>query len=207
MALILVLLAAAVVVPGVLATALDCATQACLFVPVALKPAGGSSTQNPTVPPKPTSTPTLLPTATLRPSTTPTRTMTPTSTATASPTRTATATATPTLPPPSFVDCGTPPLNPAIAPNYPVRIMAINKGVGTTGESVTLRNMSLAPVSLSGWHMCSITGGQEHPISGSLAPGETKSFTNPGSPIWNNSSSDPGALYNASGQLVSYWYD
>jgi hypothetical protein len=55
--------------------------------------------------------------------------------------------------------------------------------------------------------MCSITGNQHHPISGTLAPGETKTFVNTGGPIWNNSASDPGALYNKNGQLVSYYPD
>jgi hypothetical protein len=97
------------------------------------------------------------------------------------------------------VSCDTPP-NAASAPNYPIRIVSINK----VGETVTLQNVSTSSINLSGWKMCSITGGQQHPISGSLAAGETKVFTNSGGPIWNNASPDPGALYNPNGQLVSY---
>lgn len=209
---VLAVLIALLVAGGALAAAPDCSINRCVYVPLARKPDDGSPapTQKPTVPPKETATATHTPTHTLTPthtptaSTTPTRTTTPTTTATASPTRTATATATPTLPPPSFVSCGTPPSNPAIAPNYPVRIVAINKGIGTTGESVTLQNVSGSAISLTGWIMCSITGNQQHPIGGSLAAGETKVFPNTGGPIWNNSSPDPGALYNPSGQLVSY---
>lgn len=108
-------------------------------------------------------------------------------------------TVTPTLPPPTFVNCATPP-NAASAPNYPVTIVAINKAA----ETVTLQNVSASSVNLSGWTMCSITGGQTHPISGSLAPGESRVFTNPSGQIWNNSLPDPGALYTPEGRLASY---
>jgi hypothetical protein len=106
------------------------------------------------------------------------------------------------LPPPSFNNCQADP-NAASAPNYPIKIVTVDKGA----ETVRLQNVSPDAVNLDGWKMCSITGNQLHEgIGGSLAPGETKDFphTNPGN-IWNNSSSDPGALYNANGQLVSYW--
>lgn len=213
-----------------LAAAPDCSTTICVFVPLALKPPSGAPepTQAPTPPAKNTATPTLTPTVTATsgptftptstatatatptqtptPSATATATRTPSATATASPTRTPSATATPTLPPPSFVSCDTLP-NAASAPDYPVQIVDINKGVGSSGESVTLQNVSTATVSLSGWKMCSVTGGQQHPVSGSLAPGQTRVFANTGGPIWNNSSSDPGALYNQNGQLVSYYPD
>lgn len=125
-------------------------------------------------------------------------------TATASPTATngPAPTATPTLPPPDFIRCDIVG-NPSRAPNYPVRIVGIDKA----GETVTLRNVSAQAVSLEGWRMCSVTGSQTHPISGSLAAGETKTFPGPGAPIWNNSSSDPGALWNPAGSLISYWPD
>ena len=196
-----------------LAAAPDCTATRCVFVPLALKPASGAPepTQKPTAPPKdtvtpthtptvtPTSGPTFTPTQTQTPSSTPTPTNTPTITFTPSPTRTPVPTATPTLPPPSFVSCDTPP-NAASAPNYPVRIVSINK----SAETVTLQNVSTGAINLSGWKMCSITGNQQHPISGSLAAGETKVFPNNGGAIWNNGSPDPGALYNPNGQLVSY---
>lgn len=178
----------------------DCATQPCAFLPYVQKAAspGGAPTPGTTATP----TATLAPTGGAAPSTpapapsTPTATGTPTSGA---------ATSTPTLPPPSFVSCDTAP-NAASAPNYPVKITNINKGTGSTGESVTLQNRSSVSVNITGWIMCSVTGGQRHPgISGTLAPGETKVFPNTGGPIWNNASSDPGALYNAAGQLVSYF--
>ena len=69
---------------------------------------------------------------------------------------------------------------------------------------MTLQNISGDAIDLTGWHMCSITGNQEHPIGGTLSPGQTTTFLNTGGPIWNNASSDPGALYNPGGQLVSY---
>lgn len=53
--------------------------------------------------------------------------------------------------------------------------------------------------------MCSITGNQEHPIGGPIGPGETRTFSGPAGNIWNNSDSDPGALYDPEERLVSYW--
>jgi hypothetical protein len=81
--------------------------------------------------------------------------------------------------------------------------MAIDK----RGETVTLKNVSGEVVDLNGWHMCSIKGNQEHPIGGTLAAGETKTFNGPQDTIWNNGGQDDGSLYNAQGQLVSYWHD
>jgi hypothetical protein len=106
------------------------------------------------------------------------------------------------LPAPSFNACQEDP-NPSAAPDYPVQIVGINKQV----EVVILKNVSPNAVDLTGWHMCSIKGNQEHPISGTLAPGEQKSFDSSTGPIWNNSEQDNGSLYNAQGQLVSYWRD
>ena len=82
-------------------------------------------------------------------------------------------------------------------------IIAINK----IAETVTLRNTSGASLSLDSWVMCSIRGSQQHPVGGPLAPGETKIFPGPPGNIWSNSSSDPGALYDPQGRLVSYWPD
>lgn len=177
----------------------DCTAQHCVFLPL-LRKAGMPPTATPTASATPTNTPTSTRTPT--PSVTPTRTATPTRTLT--PTRTATAapTSTPTLPPPSYTNCQADP-HPEAAPDYPVRIVNIDK----VAEVVTLKNVSLGAIDLAGWNMCSITGNQHHPISGSLAPGQQKDFPNTGGPIWNNASSDPGALYNQSGQLVSYWFD
>jgi hypothetical protein len=159
-------------------------------------------------------TPTASVTRTATTTVTATSTATATTTATSgpgSPTATATRTSTtvapsptPTLPPPSFVSCATPPANPGSAPNYPLLIASIDK----SAETVTLRNTTTgATISLSGWQMCSITGGQNHPISGSLAPGESRIFPNNGGLIWNNLTSDPGALYDPEGRLISYFAD
>jgi hypothetical protein len=131
--------------------------------------------------------PTLTPTTTIIPTTIPTATIGPTST--------------PQLPPPSYNNCQADP-NPSAAPDYPVRIVDIDKGA----ETVTLRNVTTGDrIDLSSWEMCSITGNQHHPIFGTLAPGETRTFSGPAGFIWNNSSEDDGALYNGQGQLVSYW--
>lgn len=128
----------------------------------------------------------------VKPEATPTATLVPT----------VAPTATPQLPPPSYSDCQADP-NPGAAPNYPVRITAINK----VAETVTLQNVSTEPIDLTGWNMCSITGNQHHPIGGVLAAGQSQAFQNNGGPIWNNSSRDDGALYNPEGQLVSYYVD
>lgn len=106
------------------------------------------------------------------------------------------------LPAPSFNACQPDP-NPDAAPNYPVQIVAIDKGA----ETVTLKNVSPDPIDLTGWHMCSIKGNQEHPIGGTLAPGAQQAFPGPAGNIWSNSDPDDGALYNAQGQLVSYRRD
>jgi hypothetical protein len=76
-------------------------------------------------------------------------------------------------------------------------------------EVVRLQNVSTGPINLGEWHMCSITGNQEHlGIGGTLAAGEVKDFPYAGAGnIWNNASRDDGALYNSAGQLVSYWID
>jgi len=113
-------------------------------------------------------------------------------------------TATPVLPPPSFTSCSN---DPGSAINYPVRIVTVFKQANP--ETVRLQNVSAFPVDLTGWRMCSITGGQQHVgISGTLAPGEIRDFPYTGSGfIWNNDTRDPGALYDAEGRLISYWPD
>ena len=113
-------------------------------------------------------------------------------------------TATPALPPASFNNCQADPQFPN-APNYPVKIVAINKFT----EVVQLQNVSAAAVDLSGWTMCSIRGNQTHTgIGGVLQPGQTRDFQYGGpDTIWNNEQEDDGALYNANGQLVSYLND
>lgn len=108
----------------------------------------------------------------------------------------------PQPPAPSYNNCQADP-NAGAAPNFPVKIIAIDKGA----ETVTLQNVSGEAVSLDGWIMCSIKGNQQHPVGGSLAPGETRRFPGPAGTIWSNSDKDDGALYNAQGQLISYWND
>jgi hypothetical protein len=129
----------------------------------------------------------------------------PTATATVSPTPTLKPTVAPTpIPtlPPSYNNCQADP-NATAAPNEPVDIVTINK----QAETVTLQNVSASPVDLTGWEMCSILGNQHHPIFGTLAPGQSQTFSGPAGNIWNNSSRDDGALYNPAGRLVSYFFD
>ncbi|MCG8348665.1 MAG: lamin tail domain-containing protein [Chloroflexales bacterium] len=116
-------------------------------------------------------------------------------------------TPTPALPPPSFNACQEDPGADA-APNYPIRITAIDKGQNNRPETVTLQNVTTGDtIDLTGWRMCSITGNQEHPIGGTLAPGQSQTFPGPEGNIWSNSNRDDGALYDAQGRLVSYWND
>jgi hypothetical protein len=131
-----------------------------------------------------------------------TATNTPSPTSTSAPRTTITPgpSATPTLPPPTFNNCQADP-SPSAAPDYPIQITAIDK----VAETVTLRNVSTNTIDLTGWHMCSVTGNQEHPISGTLAAGASQTYINSGGTIWNNRTPDPGALYNPAGQLVSYF--
>ena len=106
------------------------------------------------------------------------------------------------LPAPTFKACQPDP-QPDAAPNYPVLIVDVDNDT----EVVILENVSSDAVDLTGWHMCSILGNQEHPISGTLAPGEQKRFPGLAGDIWSDSDPNNGSLYNAQGQLVSYWHD
>lgn len=114
------------------------------------------------------------------------------------------ATPTPTLPAASFTgSCGDV-SDPESAPNYPIVITGLDK----SGETVTLQNLSSAPIDITGWTMCSVTGAQDHGLTGVLDPGLPRTFPSEAdNEIWNNNTSDPGALWNADGQLVSYWED
>jgi hypothetical protein len=108
------------------------------------------------------------------------------------------------LPPPSFNDCKQDP-NFANAPNFPIQIVTVDKNA----EIVVLRNAGTEVVDLNGWRMCSVAGSQEHlGIGGSLAPGEQRGFPHTGGgDIWRNDQRDDAALYNAQGQVISYWTD
>jgi hypothetical protein len=111
-------------------------------------------------------------------------------------------TPTPVVPthPPSDAPCGQTP-HPNSAPNFPVRIIAINK----LSEVVTLVNLGSTPVNLDGWRMCSILNNQKHRgVGGVLAPGELKDFAELSEgTIWNDNQRDDGALYDERGRLVS----
>lgn len=155
-----------------------------------------------------------LPTPTATPTASPTPPVSPTPTASATPTTTPGGAPNPRLFLPfvekhlpvaaPFDGCKDDP-NPASAPNYPVRIVKVNKAT----EVVTLQNVSGTVVSVEDWNMCSLNGNQEHDqIFGTIAPGQTRDFPNTGgSRIWDASHRDDGALYDATGTLVSYWVD
>lgn len=99
--------------------------------------------------------------------------------------------------------CATPAAG-QVSPEQPVRIVALDK----TAELVRLQNVSDAPVNLDGWALCSMRGGEvQAGVGGTLAPGATRDFANPGEPLWSNSNRDDAALYDPAGRLVSYWVD
>jgi hypothetical protein len=151
----------------------------------------------------PTSTPVpALPTSTPAPvvPTTPPTPAPPTSTP-APPTPTFPPPAEP--PPPSFNACQSDP-NEYQAPNYPVRILWVNKET----EVFALQNVSDRPIDLRGWTMCSVSDSQRYDaMNVTLAPTEIKRFVFPGAAIWKNEERDDGALYNPQGQLISYWFN
>lgn len=99
--------------------------------------------------------------------------------------------------------CPAPP-DPAAAPNRPVRIVGLDKA----GEQVELEHTGDAPVSLDGWLLCSVRGNEaQGGLGGTMEPGQRRVFANSGQPIWSNSSQDDAALFDSTGQLVSYWAD
>jgi micrococcal nuclease len=141
----------------------------------------------------PTPTP-VPPTATRPPA--PTATQPPVSTATAVP-PTQAPEPTPTLPP---------------APTGPdVRIVAVDK----RAEFVDIRNLGDQPQDLGGWVLVSEKGDQACTLGGVINAGETLRIwalakdagqggynCGFGKNIWNNSESDPAALYDATGKLI-----
>jgi endonuclease YncB( thermonuclease family) len=91
-----------------------------------------------------------------------------------------------------------------------VIILAINK----REEWVDIKNTGNSNVDLTGWNLVSERGHQECLLSGMIGVGETLRIWSGtaqgagyscgyGSPIWNNSESDPAVLYNAQGVEVS----
>jgi hypothetical protein len=98
-----------------------------------------------------------------------------------------------TSPPPVFV---TP--TPVLVDNPSVLIVDVDK----VAEEVTLQNASTSEVDLTGWLLVSVTGAEEHPIDGTLAPGQTRTFSNTGDEIWNDDEEDVAELYDPEGNLV-----
>ncbi len=164
----------------------------------------------PPVPAAPTVTPDAAPPAPVPVQPSPVRpTFVPTaviiSTATTAPTATPSPTFPPPAPapPPSFNACQAD-TDPYAAPNYPIRILYVNKET----EVFLLQNVSDAPVNLDGWIMCSVNGSQRlERLPVTLQPGELRELVFPGAAVWNNEERDDGALYNVQGQLISYWFD
>ena len=129
----------------------------------------------------------------------------PTATATVIPTVTPVApqpTIAPAPPPPSYNNCQA---DPTIAPNFPIKIVGLNKA----SETVTIQNLSDGAVILDGWRICSVRGNQLHAtLSGSLAAGETRVIASQATgPIWSNNEDDDATLYDGNGSLISFWND
>lgn len=90
------------------------------------------------------------------------------------------------------------------APNYPIKIAAVNK----VAEIVTLQNVSGEAIDLTGWRLMSVSGDKKHPgIEGTIAPNQSRLFANMGKKVWQNGQRDDGALYGPDGTLISYWND
>jgi hypothetical protein len=109
----------------------------------------------------------------------------------------------PELPGPSFNACQPDPVSLTV-PNYPVKIITVDKET----EVITIQNISPGPVDLRGWSLCSIQGGEQYSgFDVTLESAQTVRVVYPSAAIWNNDQQDDAALYNANGQLVSYWSD
>jgi hypothetical protein len=90
------------------------------------------------------------------------------------------------------------------APNRPVRISLVVK----QEETVELWNVTGSEIDLDGWVLCSVNGNEMHtPFGGTLDAGEKKRFTHTAAPIWDDTVRDDAALFNAEGELISYWVD
>jgi micrococcal nuclease len=92
-----------------------------------------------------------------------------------------------------------------------LRIISVNK----QEEYVDIQNQGDQPQDLTGWVLVSEKGNQTCALAGSIQPGATLRihalagantatdyYCNYGSNIWNNSESDPAALYDNAGNLV-----
>lgn len=110
---------------------------------------------------------------------------------------------------PTLEPLETPTLSAASGDNS-ITIIAVSKSL----EYVDIKNNGTIPQDLSGWSLLSETGNQSCPLSGTIQPGSVlrifaQTSTDPGfycgygSPIWNNSKSDPAVLYNSQGKEVS----
>ncbi|HYF63775.1 MAG TPA: lamin tail domain-containing protein, partial [Herpetosiphonaceae bacterium] len=88
------------------------------------------------------------------------------------------------------------------ASNNPIAITNVNK----VGETVSIQNVSADTIDLSGWWICSMLGHQLHAVlSGTIAPGQSIIIpSQAGAPIWNNTSTDPAALYRRNGVQIGY---
>lgn len=141
----------------------------------------------------------------------PTRTLTPlppetpmlVPSSTSAPTETAVPSETPTFTP-----------EPTEAPTLVSGAMVIIKFVNKSAEYVDLENIGSQPQDLAGWRIVSEKGNQVCWLAGVIQPNETlRVWTNNpngegyncgmGSNIWNDNESDPAALYNVQGVVVS----
>lgn len=118
---------------------------------------------------------------------------------------------TPTIPPPPTATNTPQPVTPncadpgsANAPNTPIQITAVNKAGNP--ETVTIRNKTAQTIDLTGWWICSLNGNQMHAVlSGTIAPNASLVIpSEAGGPIWNNTTTDPAALYDRYGTQISY---
>jgi hypothetical protein len=144
-----------------------------------------------------------MPLVIMIPAPTPTLTPLPTATATTPPVLPTATTIAPTATLPAVTPVCEGVAN-ANAPNSPIAITTVNKAGNP--ETVTITNVSAGTIDLSGWWICSMLGHQLHAVlSGTIAPGQSLVIpSQAGGPIWNNTSTDPAALYRRDGVQIGY---
>ncbi len=176
-----------------------------------------SDTPLPTSTTRPISTPSPEPTQVPTETQEPAATQTPAATQDPAPTQpppTNTTAPVPTQPPPTNTAVPEPTQPPPTAPPAPSAIIII--GVNKQDEYVDIRNDGGTAQDLNGWRLVSERGNQECSLGGILEAGVTLRIwalaedsgnggfnCGFGSPIWNNSESDPAVLYDNNGNEVS----
>lgn len=103
-------------------------------------------------------------------------------------------------PEPFFGDCFSNP-NPNRAPEFPVRILGIDRG----SSFVALRNLSDSEVRLDGWTLCAVGSNAGWDLTGRSIPASgVLQILRPQDPIWIPRPLG-AALYDNTGKLIAYY--